>query len=745
MQKLEISTTENSELINLKLDETINIQTLDLLIQSKYLQTDPWINPQTGEKVCYDNEKEHLLKLRKITKNNTMTTIYKPSKLGVGRVYANKSLSLGSIRREIRHTLAHDIYVDIDVENCHPVILKQLCDMNGTKCKYLSQYVTNRAKYLKEVMDKYDVSRDTAKNLFIRLLYFGKIENWKDENAIVEDETLPFLTKFYEELSTIGNIIIMNNPTLHNLIKKQTKTNITASVVSTVLQHYEKKVLETVFKYLKQKQIITTNAVLCFDGIMIPKQNYNSALLTELSKEVKETLGFNLVFTTKEMTEGYDVSEIEDKKSFQYIAKQFEKNICKIVEKVIYIKHTDEKIITFSPTALHNAYSDMTYGADKQSFINAWMNKNDDIRKYDDMNFYPRPLICPSNHFNAWIPFKFENNTTPYQPNKEGLEFLFKHIETMCDHNKEVAQYYIYWLAQMVQYPSVKSVCLTFVGKEGTGKSTLIRLIEHLIGKNKVFETTNPSRDIWGDFNKQMFGAFVVSIPELKKQDYQKGESIFKGLITDPTFVINGKQENALEINSYHRVITTSNKDDPINTSKDDRRNVIIRCSDEFIYLPEKEKEAYFNKVYSYLCDDTIMRTLYDYLMNVPNMDHFKKIPLPKTEHQEQLRKLDMSIPEQFISDMIETAGNANEITLTSDEVFNKFIKWRDDNHVEYETSKPKFGVKLSLLKINGMSNRHTKKGNVRVFDVKILKKHFGIQPDFMLCNDNHILDLDDI
>jgi len=60
----------------------------------------------------------------------------KMTKTGCGRVYANKSLSLGSIRKEVRHTLAKEKYVDIDIENCHPIILKQLCDKNDINIHY---------------------------------------------------------------------------------------------------------------------------------------------------------------------------------------------------------------------------------------------------------------------------------------------------------------------------------------------------------------------------------------------------------------------------------------------------------------------------------------------------------------------------------------------------------------------------------------------------------------------------------
>ena len=113
MQSLTIN-KEESKLNGIKLTESIDVSLIDKLIQSDLLQTVPWVNPQTGEKVCYDNEKQHLLAIRKKIKNGKLEVIYKNTKIGVGRVYPTKSLSLCSIRRELRHTLAKGNYIDID-------------------------------------------------------------------------------------------------------------------------------------------------------------------------------------------------------------------------------------------------------------------------------------------------------------------------------------------------------------------------------------------------------------------------------------------------------------------------------------------------------------------------------------------------------------------------------------------------------------------------------------------------------
>ena len=69
-----------------------------------------------------------------------------------GRVYPVKSLSLCTIRREVRKTIARHRYKDIDASNAHPEIIYQTCKYNKIECLILEDYVKNRDKRIKEIM-----------------------------------------------------------------------------------------------------------------------------------------------------------------------------------------------------------------------------------------------------------------------------------------------------------------------------------------------------------------------------------------------------------------------------------------------------------------------------------------------------------------------------------------------------------------------------------------------------------------
>jgi hypothetical protein len=346
MLNLKVNKSVDSVLENIELVETIDVSILDKLINSNLLQTTSW----TAGAITFENEKQQLLQLKKNIKKNKLKVVYKKAKYGYGRVFPQKSLSLCSLRRQIRHTLSFHQYVDIDVVNCHPELLLQICEHNNIKTKYLKQYVENRDSILVEVQREYKCDRDTAKLLFIILAYYGSFQSWADDNKIENKEPTDFIQDYINELQCIGLKIVQANPELLKAVKDANKKNEKASVVSIYLQEKERLVLEIVFEYLKSKGIVYKECVLCFDGIMILKDKYNSDLLEELSQVVLARSGFKLKFTEKIMNEHYldQLPNSPDKDSFEYKVMEFEKNHCKILNSFNYIRELDDRIIVFS-------------------------------------------------------------------------------------------------------------------------------------------------------------------------------------------------------------------------------------------------------------------------------------------------------------------------------------------------------------------------------------------------------------
>lgn len=716
-----------SNLHELQLVEEVNTELLQQLINSNLLRT----TSRKRSGVTYENEKDQLLKLSKKVKANKLTVKYLLTSYKIGRVFPEKGLSLGSLRREIRHTLCFNKYVDIDIENCHPQLLLQLCKANDIPVNYLEQYVNNRKAILQEVSQYYNCTRDDAKLLFIILAYYGSFSKWTGN--VNNLPATKFISDYITELKMIGVMIANSNPDLVDIVKKLEKKNETGTVVSLFLQQKEREILEVIYNYLTAQLQLDNKCVLCFDGIMIPIEKYNDNLLNLLSEHILNTTGFDLKFTTKafdqHLLEQLDDNLVET--SFEYMAREFEKTHCKIVMNGIYIKepiHSSEQFKFFTKAELTNAYEHLSFTNDKgeeESFIKKWTTKNNKIRNYENMEIYPHPLKCPDNTFNLWKPFYCDTLTEPYEKNEEGLQFMLNHIKILCNNELSVYNYILKWIGQMIQFPAQKTICPTFISDEGAGKGSFLDLLRKMLGQTKIFETVQPERDVWGTFNPKMADCFLVNINELKKKSTTDSINIIKGLITDPALTIYPKGINPYDTISYHRFIITTNSKDPMPTHAKDRRNLIIRSSDELL-----GNDAYFTKFRTLLADESVVRTCFDFFKSIPNLENFNKIKKPITKYQNELRKMNLSPIELFLIDMCETSSK-DKLELLSKDIYNAFQEFCNSNNIEYNTSVQKLSTSINLLNIDGISTgKHTNKGNSKIFDITKIKTHFQLDDD---------------
>jgi len=296
-----------------KFIEFFNHKILTKLINSDKLNNSSWLS--------FENEKDQLTKYIKNSKH-VENNIYKrvvsyKRKCNFGRVYPIGSIGLCSLRREIRHSITNNIYMDIDIQNCHPEILYQtLLYYNVKNIDLLGDYVINRDKYLNDVMEFYNVKRDSAKALFISLLYGSSFNEWIQIEKVENNKTI--------QLEIIQNIVKSRIHILHTIKKhnidlvdyinnnKLEKNNSLyyneMSIVSLWCQELEFRILETLINYCIEKRYInknTKNAVLCFDGFMILKEKFKITMLEEFNNIIKNKFGLDLKFTIKEMNQGY--------------------------------------------------------------------------------------------------------------------------------------------------------------------------------------------------------------------------------------------------------------------------------------------------------------------------------------------------------------------------------------------------------------------------------------------------------
>jgi len=737
----ELFTIGNSILNNCKAIETVNLEKLEKI---QYMQ-----GLSGKDKTIID---AHL------KAGGALEVPYHLPERGIGR--ASGKNSIGNLKSELRNTVCDELYWDIDGVNMGIKLYAEIYEaLTDNKAYTVVDYISRRDDILEQTMKHYGskCSRYMAKQLYISLVNGGSICGWRKENNIDphgSNEEFRFAIQFSKEVSrTTLELLPMMPP--HFLVKANKKETPT---LSHFLFNTERKFIEQLLIALNRP----TNFIYTNDGIMVLRSEYSEHRIIEAigsaEYEISKIFSINTKFIIKEVNEDekIDVDNITiNTNSYNHKKVEFEKLHCKIINSALFAKVSiDGTIITFTKNELFVSYEHIKYTEsvfnkktndydDKQQcFIRQWV-LDENIRQYEKMDTYPKN--CPPHIYNIWRQFSAEDmDKCGADEFNDELEFLLNHIRILCNHNEEIYNYFIRWIGQMLVYPETKSVFVILISEEGAGKGSLLHLLRKIMGNNKVLESQSPDRDIWGNFNGLMANAFLVAIDELEKQK-AKDIAQIKGLITEPTLSINQKGKGQFTINSFHRFLGMTNKENPIETGKNDRRKLIVRCSDELIGKSEKNVE-YFKRFYKIIENDNVIRKLYDYLINLDGLDSFNEMPIPTSEYHEALKETNVCYIEEFIKSITATYMDKESkvLTLGGTKLYQDFNDWTQENGFKYETNVIKMGLRLKTLKLvsedgnSAIVKSRLKSGICYTFKFDELKTHFKFDEVQQVLEDDH-------
>jgi len=135
----------------------------------------------------------------------------------IGRHWPDQ-ICLTTMCKAIRHTIGKMYHIDLDVKNCHPILLEQLCSRHGIQVPdVLVEYNTNRDQYI------------DLKDRIIEVI---------NGSAITEDDN-PMVCMMSREAMRVSTEMIPHFNLIYNRIKKKTDTNIMGAFMANVLQNEE--------------------------------------------------------------------------------------------------------------------------------------------------------------------------------------------------------------------------------------------------------------------------------------------------------------------------------------------------------------------------------------------------------------------------------------------------------------------------------------------------------------------------
>jgi Family of unknown function (DUF5906) len=161
---------------------------------------------------------------------------------------------------------------------------------------------------------------------------------------------------------------------------------------------------------------------------------------------------------------------------------------------------------------------------------------------------------------------------------------IYNHILDVIANRDEVkANDILHWCAHMVQRPWEKpGIALVLRGRKGSGKTLLTRVLERVIGRSNTF-ITSKGKALFQQFNWHLADKLLIGAEEAFFVGNHELNDQLKQLITGDEIEVEQKYGRRLTIKSMHRLIMTSNHDQVIAASDDERRFYVYDVSDRRI------------------------------------------------------------------------------------------------------------------------------------------------------------------
>ena len=237
--------------------------------------------------------------LKMVKPGGFVTINYKQAKKSkTGRQFST-TVSQQTLCKKIRHTIARDNYMDVDMKNAHPQIASQYCASKSIDCPNLNKYINDRDAILEEIAST-GYTKEEAKTAFLAVLNGGK----------GKDIDHPLLNDFRDEIESIHTQIAALEPKIFNRALNKNEHNPFGSCINLILCDYENDLLmEMVEKF---QQLGMTTASIQFDGLCVEKNPLlTEEILLKVEKHIKEATGFDIGLAFKPMDKGFIIPIIE--------------------------------------------------------------------------------------------------------------------------------------------------------------------------------------------------------------------------------------------------------------------------------------------------------------------------------------------------------------------------------------------------------------------------------------------------
>jgi hypothetical protein len=613
----------------------------------------------------------------------------KVAKAGYGRIYGELG-SLAPIWGKLRGTLAHKYYHDVDIVNCHGVLLEQFAKRYlGFEAEAISAYNYERDEYLKRISS----DRDEAKSEMNKCFYGLKTTH--DILKPLVEETKKIITM----CSKVPEI-----KHLYELVSGLNGTNTKGSFLAYLMQTEERKCLiamKTAFEELGYEI-----GALIYDGCLIRKTD-DEVDLNKVIKRVFELTGYKIRLTLKDFKVIEDIEDIEAGEDI--IEETKEKMVSKKVSYADYLKKKEEfektyfyfepldviakiennKMMTYtkehSMTAIDPFYrfQHSSMFDDHTSFVKLWFS---DSTKRSCSSMTYRETDDPK----AFIR-KIEMKYKSYKPKGDSMVPRFMSLlDHVSNKNTVIKEYLIKWFARMVQKPLENAqTAIVVSGDHGVGKDMLGRFIGDFVVGPAYYQNYTDSEQFWEKHDTATEGKVFVKSEEAVGFLAHKHCGRFKARITSESETYNPKGIGSYTCDNLAHFYLTTNEASPVKLERGDRRFFVFYAGNY-----EKGNHAYWSDLAKNLYTYEAGAEIGAYLETVDISD-FIPSAIPELDFRREAMEIEADPVESFIREW-----DGEE--LQGSKFFQEYVAFCTTNRFVYVTNITAFGRKLLPFIGNG-------------------------------------------
>jgi|SRR5579864_58218 len=269
------------------------------------------------------------------------------------------------------------------------------------------------------------------------------------------------------------------------------------------------------------------------------------------------------------------------------------------LDPVMYIRHADKKLI--GKPAFDEQFTPLVslYSKRKPSEI---AKASFDLKRATRAVYEPGQGEWIGTQFNMW-------RGVDIAPLAEPPAIFLEHIAYLIPDERERGLF-LDFLAWMVQHPDKKMMfALLIVGKGGTGKSWLSRLLQALFGVQNSLVLPKGEK-VADKFNAEHANKQVIFVDELVPNEKHDLVRAIDPMITASTVWVEPKGVDKFEAANRFNVIAISNYPNAVKIARDARRWLVIRATSTTRYGDDNNRQtdatiAYFDRLFSIVPDPT--------------------------------------------------------------------------------------------------------------------------------------------